>query len=86
MFHTNFPTAGMYKVWGQFRHNNKIITAPFVLNVGGTGAKTASNATTASTSVAPASLTYTCEMHPEVKSKEPGTCPKCKMDLVKAKA
>ncbi|HEY0098379.1 MAG TPA: SCO family protein, partial [Pyrinomonadaceae bacterium] len=24
---------------------------------------------------------YTCPMHPEVKAKRPGTCPKCRMDL-----
>jgi Cu(I)/Ag(I) efflux system membrane fusion protein len=27
-------------------------------------------------------MTYTCPMDPEVISYEPGTCPKCKMDLV----
>jgi hypothetical protein len=27
--------------------------------------------------------TYTCSMHPEVKSDKPGKCPKCGMDLVK---
>ena len=26
--------------------------------------------------------TYTCPMHPEIKSKEPGICPKCGMDLI----
>lgn len=26
--------------------------------------------------------TYTCPMHPEVVSKEPGNCPKCGMKLV----
>lgn len=30
-----------------------------------------------------AGLKYTCPMHPEVVSDKPGTCPKCKMDLVK---
>ena len=27
--------------------------------------------------------TYTCMMHPEVKSDTPGKCPKCGMELVK---
>jgi DNA-directed RNA polymerase subunit RPC12/RpoP len=26
--------------------------------------------------------TYTCPMHPEVQSEQPGTCPKCGMKLV----
>ncbi|RTL55682.1 MAG: hypothetical protein EKK39_02455 [Sphingobacteriales bacterium] len=26
---------------------------------------------------------YTCTMHPEIQSKQPGTCPKCGMELVK---
>ena len=26
---------------------------------------------------------YTCTMHPEIQSKQPGACPKCGMDLVK---
>ena len=26
---------------------------------------------------------YTCPMHPEIKKSEPGSCPICKMDLVK---
>jgi hypothetical protein len=32
-FHTNFPAPGLYKVWGQFQHKGKIITAPFVISV-----------------------------------------------------
>jgi len=28
---------------------------------------------------------YTCPMHPEVKSKKPGKCPKCGMNLVPAR-
>jgi len=27
---------------------------------------------------------YTCTMHPEIHSDEPGNCPKCGMELVKA--
>jgi len=33
-----------------------------------------------------ASVVYSCPMHPEVKSKKGGKCPKCKMDLVKETA
>ena len=34
---------------------------------------------------APAAPDYTCPMHPEVHSNEPGRCPVCKMHLVEAK-
>lgn len=30
----------------------------------------------------PAQAIYTCPMHPEVVSDQPGTCPKCGMELV----
>ncbi len=30
----------------------------------------------------PSGNTYTCSMHPEVKSDRPGSCPKCGMDLI----
>lgn len=30
----------------------------------------------------PEAVTYTCPMHPEVRSHEPGSCPKCGMTLV----
>ena len=29
--------------------------------------------------------TYTCSMHPEVKSDKPGKCPKCGMELIEKK-
>ena len=29
--------------------------------------------------------TYTCPMHPEVKSDKPGKCPKCGMELIEKK-
>jgi hypothetical protein len=34
MFHTNFPTPGIYKAWGQFMHKGQAITASFVVKVG----------------------------------------------------
>ena len=51
MFHTQFPAVGLYKAWGQFRHNNRIITASFVLNVG--AAKTGAAKTDAPKTSAP---------------------------------
>jgi hypothetical protein len=32
-FRTNFPKTGIYKVWGQFQHQEKMIIADFVLEV-----------------------------------------------------
>ena len=46
MFHTNFPTAGLYKTWGQFMHKGKIITVPFVVTVGAAKAGAAKPAAT----------------------------------------
>lgn len=44
MAHTEFPTAGIYKLWGQFQRNGKVITVPFVFNVGAGETATAENA------------------------------------------
>ena len=35
--------------------------------------------------ISASSTTYTCPMHPEVRSDKPGSCPKCGMDLVPEK-
>lgn len=44
MAHTEFPIAGLYKLWGQFQRDGKVITVPFVLNIAAAdAAKTASN-------------------------------------------
>lgn len=51
MFHTNFPSAGLYKIWGQFKHNGKIISAPFVVKVGAEKAATSSTRSDVTTSV-----------------------------------
>ncbi|KAA2282496.1 hypothetical protein [Candidatus Nitrosocosmicus sp. SS] len=32
-FSTVFPYPGLYKVWGQFQHQNEVVTADFVLEV-----------------------------------------------------
>lgn len=77
MFHTNFPRAGRYKVWGQFQHKGKIITAAFVVNV----APASTQNMMSGHSIA--GVVYTCPMHPKVHSSKPGACPICGMALVK---
>lgn len=32
-FMTKFPKSGIYKIWGQFQHEGKVITVPFVVKV-----------------------------------------------------
>ncbi|MDF2958500.1 MAG: hypothetical protein K0S39_235 [Paenibacillus sp.] len=32
-FMTTFPKSGVYKIWGQFQHENKVFTVPFVVQV-----------------------------------------------------
>ncbi|MET3543549.1 hypothetical protein ABID47_000143 [Paenibacillus favisporus] len=32
-FMTTFPHAGIYKIWGQFQRDGRVITVPFVVNV-----------------------------------------------------
>lgn len=31
--HTEFPTGGIYKLWGQFQRNGKVITVPFIIEI-----------------------------------------------------
>jgi hypothetical protein len=38
-FSVTFPASGLYKIWLEFRHENKIIVAPFVVRVGATKTK-----------------------------------------------
>ena len=33
VFHTQFPKGGIYKVWGQFKHQGQVLTADFVVKV-----------------------------------------------------
>ena len=40
MAHTEFPTGGIYKLWGQFQRNGKVFTVPFVLDIAPADAKT----------------------------------------------
>lgn len=45
MAHTEFPTGGIYKLWGQFQRGGKVFTVPFVLDVAAADAsKTAKSA------------------------------------------
>ena len=39
--HTEFPAAGLYKLWGQFQRGGKVFTVPFVLKIEEGGAETA---------------------------------------------
>lgn len=32
-FMTTFPKSGVYKIWGQFKHNDQVFTVPFVVKV-----------------------------------------------------
>ncbi len=32
-FMTSFPKSGTYKIWGQFQHQGKVFTVPFVVNI-----------------------------------------------------
>ena len=32
-FKANFPLSGLYKVWGQFQHENKTITTDFIIEI-----------------------------------------------------
>lgn len=39
--HTAFPRSGKYKIWAQFQRGGRVITVPFVVNVGGSEQKAA---------------------------------------------
>ncbi|MDQ3818638.1 MAG: cupredoxin domain-containing protein [Acidobacteriota bacterium] len=43
--YVNFPHAGLYKLWAQFERDGKVITVPFVLNVGEAACATSGAAT-----------------------------------------
>ncbi len=43
MAHTEFPTSGLYKIWGQFQRNGKVFTVPFIFNVAAAENNTANN-------------------------------------------
>ncbi|HZG76770.1 MAG TPA: hypothetical protein VEZ72_13045 [Paenibacillus sp.] len=32
-FRTSFPASGIYKIWGQFQHEGRLITVPFVVHI-----------------------------------------------------
>lgn len=73
-FHVEPDKPGFQKFFLQTQIGGKEKFAAFGLNV-----EAASATTTSATSV---EAEYTCPMHPEVKQKGPGKCPKCGMALV----
>lgn len=74
-FHVEPDKPGFQKFFLQTQIGGKEKFAAFGLNV-----EPAASAATKSTSSAEAE--HTCPMHPEVKQKGPGKCPKCGMALV----
>lgn len=72
-FHVEGDKPGFHKFFLQTQIDGKEKYAAFGLNVEPAGSSAAS---------ASPGLTYTCPMHPEVKQKGPGKCPKCGMALV----
>jgi hypothetical protein len=74
-FHVEPDKPGFQKFFLQTQIGGKDKFAAFGLNVEPAASATASTPSAADT-------TYTCPMHPEVKQKGPGKCPKCGMALV----
>ena len=74
-FHVEPDKPGFQKFFLQTQIGGKDKFAPFGLNVEPAASTSASTPSAADT-------TYTCPMHPEVKQKGPGKCPKCGMALV----
>jgi hypothetical protein len=72
-FHVEPAQPGFQKFFVQTQIGGREVYAAFGLEV-----KAASNAVGAS------ATEYTCPMHPEVKQKAAGKCPKCGMALVAA--
>ena len=74
-FHVEPKKPGFQKFFLQTQIGGKEKYAAF-------GLKVEATASSPSTSRPGADATYTCPMHPEVKQKGPGKCPKCGMALV----
>ena len=74
-FHVEPDKPGFQRFFLQTQIGGKEKYAAFGLNVEPAASTTASTPSAADT-------TYTCPMHPEVKQKGPGKCPKCGMALV----
>lgn len=68
------------------RYYYALTTLAFALTLTGAAASARAAAHDPHAPAAAHEVTYTCPMHPEVKSKKKGQCPKCKMDLRPARA
>ena len=71
----NVPQAGVYLVFVESRSQGVTFRQLPFLTLKGTAAATATNHNHAQLK------TYSCPMHPDVKSTKKGKCPKCGMDL-----
>lgn len=78
---------GMYEVLDGLKPGDSVATsATFLIAADArisTAAKYWENGPSSTAPAAPSAV-YTCPMHPEVRSPEPGSCPKCGMNLVPA--
>jgi cytochrome oxidase Cu insertion factor (SCO1/SenC/PrrC family) len=65
------------------RHFNTLaaLAVALLLLTAAAPAARAQEAVSPAPKAAPKAVVYSCPMHPEVKSKKKGSCPKCKMDL-----
>ncbi|HEV7906280.1 MAG TPA: SCO family protein [Pyrinomonadaceae bacterium] len=63
------------------KSTHALIALFFLVAICATGTESAHASQKARARASQRQVEYACPMHPEVKAKRPGTCPKCKMDL-----